>query len=103
MTDLSVPPVSAALLANAEHLLLAPAGLDRAKLSGVLAAIHAHDVEFADLYFQHHRTSSLLLEEGILRSASAGVTCGLGVRVVSGDVRAEPVKKLAATSPPRWR
>jgi TldD protein len=40
---------------------------------------------FADLYFQHHRTSSLLLEEGILRTASAGVTCGLGVRVVSGE------------------
>jgi TldD protein len=40
---------------------------------------------FADLYFQHHRTSSLLLEEGILRTASTGVTCGLGVRVVSGE------------------
>jgi len=40
---------------------------------------------FADLYFQHHRTSALLLEEGILRTASAGVTCGLGVRVVSGE------------------
>ncbi len=40
---------------------------------------------FADLYFQHHRTSSLLLEEGILRTASAWVTCGLGVRVVSGE------------------
>src|SRR5262245_15922836 len=40
---------------------------------------------FADLYFQHHRTSSLLLEEGILRTASAGVSCGLGVRVVSGE------------------
>jgi TldD protein len=41
--------------------------------------------EFADLYFEHHRTSSLLLEEGIIRTASAGVTCGLGVRVVTGE------------------
>ncbi|HLA76630.1 MAG TPA: metalloprotease TldD [Vicinamibacteria bacterium] len=41
--------------------------------------------DFADLYFEHRRTSSLFLEEGILRSASAGVTCGLGVRVVSGE------------------
>jgi TldD protein len=40
---------------------------------------------FADLYFQHHRTSSILLEEGILRTASAGVSCGMGVRVVSGE------------------
>src|SRR5438046_6096425 len=41
--------------------------------------------EFADLYFEHHRTSALLLEEGIIRTASAGVTCGLGVRVVAGE------------------
>src|SRR6185436_19284617 len=40
---------------------------------------------FADLYFEHHRTSSLLLEEGLIRTASQGVTCGLGVRVVSGE------------------
>jgi TldD protein len=40
---------------------------------------------FADLYFEHDRSSSLFLEESILRSASAGVTCGLGVRVVAGE------------------
>src|SRR5499426_1738498 len=40
---------------------------------------------FADLFFEHERTSSLFLEEGIIRTASAGVTCGLGVRVVSGE------------------
>jgi TldD protein len=40
---------------------------------------------FADLYFEHHRTSSLLLEEGIIRTAGSGVTCGLGVRVVAGE------------------
>jgi TldD protein len=40
---------------------------------------------FADLYFEHHTGSSLFMEESILRTASAGVTCGLGVRVVSGE------------------
>jgi TldD protein len=40
---------------------------------------------FADLYFEHETTSSLLLEEGIIRTASAGVSCGLGVRVVAGE------------------
>ncbi|HET7294364.1 MAG TPA: metalloprotease TldD [Vicinamibacteria bacterium] len=62
---------------------------------------------FADLYFQHHRTSSLLLEEGILRTASAGVSCGLGVRVVSGektgyaytdDLSWEAMKRAAETA-----
>src|SRR5258705_13106038 len=47
LTDLSVPPVSAVLLADAERLLLAPSGLDQAQLSRVLAGIHTHDVAFA--------------------------------------------------------
>ena len=88
MTDLSVPPVSAALLANAEHLLLAPAGLDRAKLSDVLAAIHAHDVEFADLYFQHARFESWSLEEGIVKSGTFNIDRGVGVRAVTGEKQA---------------
>jgi TldD protein len=41
--------------------------------------------QFADLYFEHQQSSSLFLEEGIIRSASAGITCGLGVRVVAGE------------------
>jgi len=41
--------------------------------------------EFADLYFEHDRSSSLLMEESILRTASTGVSCGLGVRVVAGE------------------
>jgi TldD protein len=51
----------------------------------LLSMALARGGSFADLYFQHHKTSSLLMEEGILRTASAGVTCGLGVRVVSGE------------------
>ena len=88
MTDLAVPPVSAALLAEAEHLLLAPAGLDRAKLSDVIATIHAHEVEFADLYFQHARFESWSLEEGIVKSGTFSIDRGVGVRAVSGEKQA---------------
>jgi TldD protein len=88
LTDLSVPPVSAALLADAEQLLLAPAGLDRAQLSGVLAAIHDRDVEFADLYFQHARFESWSLEEGIVKSGTFSIDRGVGVRAVSGEKQA---------------
>jgi TldD protein len=70
LTDLSVPPVSAVLLADAERLLLAPSGLDQAQLSRVLAGIHTHDVAFADLYFQHSRFESWSLEEGIVKSGT---------------------------------
>jgi len=88
LTDLSVPSVSAVLLADAEHLLLAPSGLDQAKLSRVLADIHAHDIAFADLYFQHARFESWSLEEGIVKSGTFNIDRGVGVRAVSGDKQA---------------
>jgi len=88
MTDLSVPPVSAALVADAKRLLLAPAGLDETALSRVLADIHARDVDFADLYFQHSRYESWSLEEGIVKSGAFNIDRGVGVRAVVGDKQA---------------
>ncbi len=88
MTDLSVPPVSSGILADAEHLLLAPSGLDQAALSRVLADIHTHDVDFADLYFQHARFEGWSLEEGIVKSGSFSIDRGVGVRAVAGDRQA---------------
>ncbi len=88
MTDLSLPPVSGALLAEAERLLLAPAGLDRAQLSRVLASIHTHDVDFADLYFQYSRMESWSLEEGIVKSGSFSIDRGVGIRAVHGEKQA---------------
>jgi len=88
MTDLSLPPISAALLADADRLLLAPSDLDHEKLSTILATIHAHDVDFADLYFQHARFESWNLEEGIVKSGSFNIDRGVGVRAVAGDKQA---------------
>ena len=62
-----------------------PVDVSIPEMERLLALALERGGEFADLYFEHHRTSSLLLEEGIIRTASAGVTCGLGVRVVSGE------------------
>jgi len=88
VTDLSVPPVASAILADAEHLLLAPAGLDQRALSRVLADIHTHDVDFADLYFQHARFEGWSLEEGIVKSGTFSIDRGVGVRAVAGDRQA---------------
>ena len=88
MTNLAVPPVSAALVAEAKRLLLAPVGLDDATLSGVLADIHARDVDFADLYFQHSRFESWSLEEGIVKSGAFNIDRGVGIRAVVGDKQA---------------
>ena len=62
-----------------------PADVPVAEMERLIATALARGGAFADLYFEHETTSSLFLEEGIIRSASAGVSCGLGVRVVSGE------------------
>src|SRR4030095_302848 len=62
-----------------------PADISVPEMERLLSLALERGGQFADLYFEHHPTSSLLLEEGIIRTASAGVTCGLGVRVVSGE------------------
>jgi TldD protein len=62
-----------------------PADVSVAEMERLIGLALARGGDFADLYFEHERTSSLLLEEGIIRTASAGVACGLGVRVVSGE------------------
>lgn len=41
--------------------------------------------EYADLFFEYRAGGGLSFEEGITRSASRGVTMGLGVRVQRGD------------------
>jgi len=62
-----------------------PSDVAVAEMERLLGVALARGGDFADLYFEHQRTSSLLLEEGIIRTASSGVTCGLGVRVVAGE------------------
>jgi TldD protein len=62
-----------------------PADVPVSEMERLLSLALGRAGDFADLYFEHHRTSSLLMEEGIIRTASVGVTCGLGVRVISGE------------------
>ena len=62
-----------------------PADIPVREMERLLSLALSRGGSFADLYFEHETTSSLLLEEGIIRTASAGVSCGLGVRVVFGE------------------
>ena len=41
--------------------------------------------DYADLFFEYRAGGGLNFEEGILRSASRGVSLGVGVRVQKGD------------------
>src|SRR5262249_7526353 len=68
-----------------DHPPRPPAAVPVPEMEKLIALALSRGGDFADLFFEHHRSSSLLLEESIIRTASAGVTCGLGVRVVSGE------------------
>jgi TldD protein len=62
-----------------------PSDVPVAEMERLIGLALSRGGDFADLYFEHHHTSSLFMEERIIRTASTGVTCGLGVRVVSGE------------------
>ncbi|MEO8136352.1 MAG: metalloprotease TldD [Betaproteobacteria bacterium] len=85
MTDLSIPGVHGAALDAAASALLLPYGLDIAALADVLGAMHTHQVDYADLYFQYARSEGWSLEEGIVKAGSFHIDQGVGVRAVSGE------------------
>jgi TldD protein len=41
--------------------------------------------DYADLYFEFLSTASISMDEGIVKSATEGVTLGVGVRVIAGE------------------
>src|SRR5690348_9272937 len=41
--------------------------------------------EYADLYFEYLTSTSISVDEGIVKSASQGISAGCGVRVLSGE------------------
>src|SRR5579864_6118661 len=41
--------------------------------------------EYADLYFEYLSTSSIGIDEGMVKTATQGVSLGVGVRVIAGE------------------
>jgi TldD protein len=60
-------------------------GLTPSDLETYLAEALSQGGDYADLYFEYVATSSLSLDEGIIKSATQGVTLGVGVRVIAGE------------------
>lgn len=69
----------------AQQSLLVPFSLDTRKLEHVFGNMMAHQLDYADLYFQYGRSESWALEEGIVKSGSFSIDQGVGVRAVSGE------------------
>jgi TldD protein len=66
----------------------APGGMsaiDAALAEKLLAVALARGGDYADLFFEYRAAGAMVFDEGILKSASRGVSMGLGVRVQKGD------------------
>jgi TldD protein len=60
-------------------------GVDQATTARVMSELTASGADTADLYFQHSRTNSLTLEDGIVSAANSSIEQGVGLRVVVGE------------------
>ena len=60
-------------------------GLTQPDLQHYLAAALSAGGDFADLYFEYQTSTSVSLDESMVKSASQGISVGCGVRVLSGE------------------
>ena len=72
-------------LTLAERRLLAPGGLATTDLERVFAQLMGPSIDAADLYFQHSRSESWMLEDGIVKSGNHSIEQGVGVRAIAGE------------------
>ena len=68
-----------------ESVFAARFQITRRDLEGYLAEALSQGGDYADLYFEHLLTSSIAIDESIVKSASQGVSMGVGVRVIAGE------------------
>lgn len=59
--------------------------ITRQDLEGYLAEALSQGGDYADLYFEYLLTSSISIDESMVKSAAQGVSMGVGVRVIAGE------------------
>ena len=76
-------------------------------IDGLLAKAMARGGDYADLFFEYRITSSVSMEERIIKSATKSIIQGVGVRVIAGDktgyaytdfISEESIKRAAETA-----
>src|ERR1051325_10205538 len=60
-------------------------GISRQDLESYLADALSQGGDYADLYFEYLLTSSIAIDESMVKSAAQGVSMGVGVRVIAGE------------------
>ena len=72
-------------MANPDRFFYDRFGLTEVALAKYLAAALSEGGEYADLYFEHTTSSSLLVDESLVKTATEGISMGCGVRVLAGE------------------
>ncbi len=87
-----------------ESIFAARFNIARGDLEAYLADALSRGGDYADLYFEYLLTSSIGLDESMVKSATQGVSMGVGVRVIAGgrtgyaysdDLSPEKIRKAA--------
>src|SRR3954453_13311023 len=60
-------------------------GIDAKIMNDILAVALSDGGDYADLYFEHRKSSSIFFEEQSVKNAGGGIVQGVGIRVVHGD------------------
>jgi TldD protein len=77
--------VNNGIILHKEHFFFEHYGLNQKDLEHYLAAALSASGEYADLYFEYLSSTSLMVDESMVKSASQGISAGCGVRVVAGE------------------
>ncbi|MDH5456463.1 MAG: metallopeptidase TldD-related protein [Gammaproteobacteria bacterium] len=80
-----VQSATAVRSATPENPFMSWFGVDQATASRVMSELTARGADAADLYFQHTRSNTLTLEDGIVSAANSSIDQGVGLRVVVGE------------------
>lgn len=72
-------------MALSESFFAQKFGVTERDLQNYLSEALANGGDYADLYFEYLATTSISLDESIVKSAVQGVTLGVGVRVIAGE------------------
>src|SRR5579883_2495187 len=59
--------------------------ITRQDLESYLGEALSQGGDYADLYFEYLLTSSISIDESMVKSATQGVSMGVGVRVIAGE------------------
>ena len=70
---------------NQEQFFFQHYGVTQGDLQRYLAAALSAGADYADLYFEYLSSTSLMVDESMVKSASQGISAGCGVRVVAGE------------------